>query len=101
MMVGPFDNEGKVGLKRAYEPEVDDAPPSPQKSYDGKERKVAWRATSTDAPYHGRICPTIRKEFLLSWSRLSLLIMLIAVLNQTKPRGKQSVNLNYDAANKA
>jgi tetratricopeptide (TPR) repeat protein len=50
MVVGPFDNEGKAGLGRAYEPEIDDAP-APGKSYDGKERKVTWRIASVEAPF--------------------------------------------------
>lgn len=50
LVAGPFDNEGKAGLPRPYEPEVEDAP-SQQKQYDGKERKVSWRAASVTAPF--------------------------------------------------
>ena len=51
MVVVPFDNEGKVGIDRAYEPDVDDAVPAPGKAYDGKERKVSWRASPAAAPF--------------------------------------------------
>lgn len=50
MVVGPFDNEGKAGFPRAFEPEVDGAP-TVGKSYDGKERKVAWRVAPARAQY--------------------------------------------------
>lgn len=50
MVVGPFDNEGKAGFPRAFEPEVDGTP-TVGKSYDGKERKVAWRVAPIRAPF--------------------------------------------------
>ena len=43
-VAGPFDNEGKGGFPRTYEPEVDDEP-TYAKGYDGKERKVSWRTS--------------------------------------------------------
>ncbi len=50
LVTGPFDNEGKTGLARPYEPEVEDAP-SQGKAYDGKERKVSWRAAPIASPF--------------------------------------------------
>ncbi len=44
MVVGPFDNEGKAGLFRAFGPEDDrQNVPSVLRAYDGKERTVRWR----------------------------------------------------------
>ena len=50
-VVGPFDNEGKTGLARAFEPEVSAESPSAAKSYDGKERPVRWRLLPSGAPF--------------------------------------------------
>ena len=45
MLVGPFDNDGKVGLATAYEPEKDlQLPLDIVRDYDGKDHKpVRWR----------------------------------------------------------
>jgi hypothetical protein len=44
LVVGPFDNEGKAGLPRAFGPEEDLAvPPTLGRTYDGKEHPVRWR----------------------------------------------------------
>jgi cellulose synthase operon protein C len=50
LVAGAFDNEGKTGLARPYEPEVEDAP-EPGKTFDGKERKVSWRVAPLIASY--------------------------------------------------
>ncbi|HEY1959784.1 MAG TPA: DUF3857 domain-containing protein [Polyangiaceae bacterium] len=50
LVTGPFDNEGKAGLLRLFEPEAEDAPDR-AKLYDGKERKVGWRPASVSAPF--------------------------------------------------
>jgi transglutaminase-like putative cysteine protease/tetratricopeptide (TPR) repeat protein len=50
LVVGPFDNEGKSGLLRLFPPESEDAP-SATKLFDGKERKVGWRAAPITAPF--------------------------------------------------
>lgn len=50
-IIGPFDNEGKAGFERAFEPEVDAEGPNSQKPIDGKERPVKWRIAPTDAPF--------------------------------------------------
>ncbi len=50
LVVGPFDNEGKSGLLRLYEPETEPSPLG-SKLYDGKERKVQWRSASVAAPF--------------------------------------------------
>ena len=45
LVVGPFDNEGRNGTVRQFAPELElDQPIEQQRSYDGKERPVAWRA---------------------------------------------------------
>jgi len=45
MVAGPFDNEGRSGHDRVFEPEsrLND-PVDPQLVYEGKERQVRWRA---------------------------------------------------------
>jgi transglutaminase-like putative cysteine protease/tetratricopeptide (TPR) repeat protein len=50
LVAGSFDNEGKAGLARPFEPEVEDVP-APNKPYDGKEGKVVWRAAPVTAAY--------------------------------------------------
>ncbi len=50
LFAGAFDNEGKTGLARPFEPEVEDAPLLDH-PYDGKERKVVWRASPITAPF--------------------------------------------------
>ncbi len=50
LVAGSFDNEGKAGLARPFEPEVEDAP-VPNKPYDGKEGKVVWRAAPVVASF--------------------------------------------------
>ncbi len=50
-VVGPFDNEGKAGLDRPFEPEVDADGPGSQKPFDGKERPVRWRLSPTSADF--------------------------------------------------
>ncbi len=51
-IVGPFDNEGKSGLERAYGPEEDRMQPmSTARAYDGKERTARWRVVPTSSPY--------------------------------------------------
>ena len=52
LTVGPFDNEGRAGLERAFEPEADLARPlDPQRAYEGKERPVRWRQVPDVYPY--------------------------------------------------
>jgi predicted Zn-dependent protease/transglutaminase-like putative cysteine protease len=52
MIVGPFDNEGKVGLDRSYGPEEERrAPLSTARAYDGKERTVRWRVSPAVSPF--------------------------------------------------
>jgi transglutaminase-like putative cysteine protease/tetratricopeptide (TPR) repeat protein len=50
LVVGPFDNEGKAGLLRVFPPDGEDAP-AMGTLYDGKERKVGWRAPPLTAPF--------------------------------------------------
>jgi tetratricopeptide (TPR) repeat protein/transglutaminase-like putative cysteine protease len=50
-VAGSFDNEGKTGLARTYEPEVDGPLPEAGKTYDGKERRVSWRRSQAFAPF--------------------------------------------------
>ncbi len=50
LIAGAFDNEGKAGLARPYEPEVEDTP-SAATQFDGKERKVSWRSAPINAAY--------------------------------------------------
>jgi len=46
LTLGPFDNEGKSGFDRTYQPEKELSQSiSLTKSYDGKDRPVQWRAT--------------------------------------------------------
>lgn len=52
LIVGPFDNEGQSGLDRVFGPETTLAEPLDlQKSYEGKERPVRWRAVPDVYPY--------------------------------------------------
>jgi transglutaminase-like putative cysteine protease/tetratricopeptide (TPR) repeat protein len=52
LAIGPFDNEGKAGLDRAYGPEEDRLEPiSLARAYDGKERAVRWRAVPGVSPF--------------------------------------------------
>ncbi len=52
MVVGPFDNEGKAGLDRAFGPEEDQAEPvNMGRTYDGKERATRWRVVPASAPF--------------------------------------------------
>ena len=62
LVAGSFDNEGKTGLARPFEPEVEDAP-NAQTAFDGKERKVSWRAPPLQASFgwvdaNGLVRPT-------------------------------------------
>ncbi|MCC6552817.1 MAG: DUF3857 domain-containing protein [Polyangiaceae bacterium] len=51
--VGPFDNEGKVGLDRDFGPESELGQPIPVgRAYDGKERAVRWRVPP-EIPLYG------------------------------------------------
>jgi tetratricopeptide (TPR) repeat protein len=51
LMVGPFDNEGKSGLKTPFQPEQEFAEPVvPGRAYSGKERTVRWRPVSNTFP---------------------------------------------------
>jgi len=50
LVAGPFDNEGKAGLLRVFEPEVTEGLDA-TKQFDGKERKVSWRAAPISAPF--------------------------------------------------
>jgi transglutaminase-like putative cysteine protease len=54
-VVGPFDNEGKAGFDRAFEPEAErmQAPTSGAR-FEGRERPVAWR-TFPDVSQYGYI----------------------------------------------
>jgi tetratricopeptide (TPR) repeat protein len=53
MMVGPFENDGKVGHASAYEPEKEqEAPLNLTRDYDGKDRRpVRWRMLPAASPY--------------------------------------------------
>jgi cellulose synthase operon protein C len=53
LIVGPFDNDGKVGLDEAYEPEKDQLLPiNPTRDFDGKDHKlVRWRVLPSVSPY--------------------------------------------------
>jgi tetratricopeptide (TPR) repeat protein len=53
MVVGPFDNDGKVGLDAAYDPERELAAPiALTHDYEGKDRKlVRWRLLPDVSPY--------------------------------------------------
>jgi tetratricopeptide (TPR) repeat protein len=53
MALGPFDNDGKVGLAAAYEPEAEAMGPlNLAHDYDGKDhRAVRWRLLPAVSPY--------------------------------------------------
>jgi tetratricopeptide (TPR) repeat protein len=53
MLVGPFDNDGKVGLFAEYDPEKEQSQPiNLTHDYDGKEhRPVRWRLLPAVSPY--------------------------------------------------
>jgi tetratricopeptide (TPR) repeat protein len=52
LVVGPFDNEGKVGLDTEYEPELEFGKTIvPGRAFSGKERPVRWRAAPLAFPY--------------------------------------------------
>jgi tetratricopeptide (TPR) repeat protein len=53
MSVGPFENDGKVGLDTAYEPEKElELPLNLTRDYDGKDhRPVRWRLLPDVSPY--------------------------------------------------
>jgi tetratricopeptide (TPR) repeat protein len=53
MLVGPFENDGKVGLDTAYDPEKEqELPLNLTHDYDGKNRKpVRWRLLPAASPY--------------------------------------------------
>lgn len=52
IVAGPFDNEGKAGLDRAFGPEEEIAEPlSMARTYEGKERPVMNRAAPDAFPY--------------------------------------------------
>lgn len=50
VVAGSFDNEGKTGLERAFGPESEPRV-SLASSYQGKERKVAWRKATAAFPF--------------------------------------------------
>ncbi len=50
LVVGPFDNEGKGGLDRAYGPE-DGTVATLDRAFEGKERSVSWRVSPARAAY--------------------------------------------------
>lgn len=52
MVVGPFDNEGKVGFDTVYGPEDERlGAPTLTRAYAGKERSLKWRIAPTASPY--------------------------------------------------
>ena len=53
MVVGPFENDGKVGFETQYDPEKEqDAPIQLTRDYDGKDHKpVRWRLLPAVSPY--------------------------------------------------
>src|SRR5579859_2579067 len=53
MLVGPFDNDGKVGLDTAFDPEKEqELPLNLTHDYDGKNHKpVRWRLLPAASPY--------------------------------------------------
>jgi cellulose synthase operon protein C len=53
MLVGPFDNDGKVGLDAAFDPEKEqELPLNLTRDYDGKNHKpVRWRLLPAASPY--------------------------------------------------
>lgn len=54
-VVGPFDNEGKAGFDRTFEPEAERMQASaPGARFEGRERSVAWR-TFPDISQYGYI----------------------------------------------
>jgi tetratricopeptide (TPR) repeat protein/transglutaminase-like putative cysteine protease len=52
-IIGPFDNDGKVGMDTVFGPETDLARPiDPSREYDGKDhRPVRWRVLPPASPY--------------------------------------------------
>src|SRR5690606_34797739 len=55
-IVGPFDNEGKVGFENVFEPETPDALSAaivPGRAFSGKERAVRWRSVPASAFSYG------------------------------------------------
>ncbi len=53
MVLGPFDNDGKVGFSAPFEPEAEPlAPLNLAHDFDGKDHKpVRWRALAAASPY--------------------------------------------------
>jgi transglutaminase-like putative cysteine protease/Tfp pilus assembly protein PilF len=52
LVVGPFDNEGKVGFDQTFEPERGFGEPIvPGRAFAGKERPVRWRRAPDAFPY--------------------------------------------------
>ena len=52
LIAGPFDNEGKAGLDKAFGPEADlGQPVDLAKRYDGKERPVSFRLAPGSSPF--------------------------------------------------
>ena len=52
LTVGPFDNEGRTGLDRVFDPEANlQAPLDLQRPHEGKERPVRWREVPDIFPY--------------------------------------------------
>lgn len=52
LVLGPFDNEGRVGLETVYGPETEFRDPIvPGRAYTGKERTVRWRAAPEAFPF--------------------------------------------------
>ncbi|MCC7536482.1 MAG: DUF3857 domain-containing protein [Deltaproteobacteria bacterium] len=51
LVVGPFDDEGKRGFAREYEPERQRSSPlSTSATFEGRERAVSWRVAPIEAP---------------------------------------------------
>ena len=52
LVVGPFDNEGRAGLARVFEPESSlTVRFDPHRAFQGKERPVRWRAVPDSYPF--------------------------------------------------
>jgi len=52
MVVGPFDNEGRTGYDRVFDPEVNLSNAlDPQEPHQGKERTVRWRSVPPVFPF--------------------------------------------------
>ncbi|MCL2823428.1 MAG: hypothetical protein FWD57_05495, partial [Polyangiaceae bacterium] len=52
MVIGPFDNEGRGGLDRVFEPEANiDKALDPSVPHEGKERQVRWRSIPDVFPF--------------------------------------------------